>query len=113
MKTGFVFPVLLLLTLAGCEPAPGPKKLAIVGAKLIDGKGGPPIEYSIILIEGSTIIMAGPQMSVRLPKGIETVDGMGKTIEPAGTAIEAGQPANLVMKSPTATRTMKEGQWLN
>ena len=53
MKTGLLWTVLLL---AGCQVTPGTKKIAIVGAKLIDGKGGAPLEHSILLIEGSTLV---------------------------------------------------------
>jgi hypothetical protein len=111
-------PALLLfgLTLGACQTSPDSKKIAIVGAKLIDGKGGTPIEHSIVLIEGATIVKVGSQASVPLPKDVEIVDGMGKTIEPiaGGTAIDASNPANLQLKSESAaTRTMKDGQWQN
>jgi hypothetical protein len=105
----------LLLALSACQTSSDSKKIAIVGAKLIDGKGGATIEHSILLIEGATIVKAGPQSSVPLPKDAEIVDGMGKTIEPiaGGTIIDAGNPATLQLKSETATRTMKDGQWQN
>ena len=110
-----LFTALSLLTLIACQPASDSKKLAIVGAKLIDGKGGAPIEHSIVLIEGATFMKVGPQSSVPLPKDVPIVDGMGKTIQPStgGTAIEAGNPANLILKNDSSTRTMKDGQWQN
>jgi hypothetical protein len=111
-----VIPALLLIALAGCQQSSGPRKIAIVGAKLVDGKGGVPIEHSIVIIEGATVVEAGAQTSVPLPKDVEIVDGMNKTIEPAPAAqpINAGNPASLVLKSGTgASRTMKDGQWQN
>lgn len=113
MKIGFVLTAVLLL--AGCQTAPETKRIAIVGAKLIDGKGGAPIDHSIILIEGTTVVKIGSQTSVPLPKDFEIVDGMGKTIEPiaGGAAVDSGNPANLILKSGTTTRTMKDGQWQN
>ena len=113
MRIGF--PLTALLLLAACQPVSDTKKLAIVGAKLIDGKGGAPIEHSIVLIEGATFVKAGSQSSVPLPKDFEIVDGLGKTMEPiaGGMPIDAGNPANLTLKSASATRTMKDGQWQN
>ena len=113
MRIGFLLSTVLLL--AGCQTAPDIKKIAIVGAKLIDGKGGAPVEHSIVLIEGATFVKVGPQTSVPLPKDAEIVDGMGKTIEPAGggATVEAGNPASLILKSESSTRTMKDGQWQN
>ena len=113
MRIGFLFTAVLLL--AGCQTAPDTKKMAIVGAKLIDGKGGAPVEHSIVLIEGATFVKVGSQTSVPLPKDVEIVDGMGKTIEPiaGGSAVDAGNPASLILKSESSTRTMKDGQWQN
>ena len=103
-----LIPALLLLLLsAGCQSAPETKKIAIVGARLVDGKAV--IEHSIVLIEGATIIKAGSQTSVPLPKDVEIVDGMGKTIEPTSNPINPGQPASLKLDQ----RIMKDGQWQN
>ena len=109
MRIGFLF--IALLVLAGCQSVPDTRKIAIVGAKLIDGKGGSPVEHSIVLIEGATVVKAGEQTSVPLPKDVEIVNGMGKTIQPltSGATIDAGQPANLKLDQ----RTMKDGQWQN
>ena len=108
MRTGLLLLVALLL--ASCQSAPETKMMAIVGAKLIDGRGGEPIAYSIVLIEGATFVKVGTQASIRLPKYVEIIDGMGKTIEPSsGASIAAGLPANLKLDQ----RTMKDGQWQN
>src|SRR3954451_13382976 len=99
--------LLLLMALVGCQSASDTKKIAIVGAKLIDGKGGAPVEHSIVLIEGATVMKVGEQASVPLPKDAEIVDGMGKTVQPTadGKTIEAGNPASLVLKNDSVTRT--------
>ena len=109
MRSGILLTSLLLLD--GCAPTSETRRIAIVGAKLIDGKGGAPIEHSIVLIEGATFMKVGAQTSIPLPKDVEIVDGMGKTIEPVagGTTIDAGHPASLKLDQ----RTMKDGQWLN
>jgi len=110
MKIGLLLLTVVTL-LAGCQPASNTRRIAIVGAKLIDGKGGPPIEHSIVLIEGATFVKVGAQTSVPLPKDVEIVDGMGKTIEPLanGETIDDGKPASLKLNQ----RAMKEGQWQN
>src|SRR5688572_17990147 len=55
--------------------------IVISGARLIDGRGGPPIENSVVVIEGDRIVSAGPRGSDRLPAG-ETVDASGLTLLP-------------------------------
>lgn len=100
------------LLLAACQSPSTPGLKVIVGAKLIDGAGGPPVDYSVVVIDGSTIRAAGPQTHVPVPKDAQIVDGLGATLEPLeGGAIQAGKPANLVLKGK-GTRTMREGQWV-
>jgi imidazolonepropionase-like amidohydrolase len=53
----------------------------ISGARLIDGRGGPPIENSIVVVEGDRIVAAGPRGSIQPPKG-ETIDARGLTLLP-------------------------------
>ena len=55
--------------------------IVITGARLIDGRGGPPVENSIVIVEGDRIVAAGPAASVRAPQG-ETVDARGLTLLP-------------------------------
>lgn len=84
----------------------------IVGAKLIAAPGREPVEYSVVVIEGTKFREVGPQSSTPVPKGAEMTRGLGMTIEPVdGGAIAAGQPANLVLKGPP-DRLMKNGQWV-
>lgn len=109
--------VVLALLLLGCATPPsGPKKIAIVGAKLVVRPGAAPLDYSIVIVEGGKIVAAGPQTSVPLPKDVEVVDGLGKIVEPleATESIEAGGRANLVLKSldDSSSREMREGEWL-
>lgn len=99
-----------LLLLSGCMPEPAPVK-TIVGARLIDGTGRPPIDYSIVVIEADRIKAAGPQTTVPVPKTGENINGLGMTLEPApGNTIEPGKPADLVLKG-AIERRMKAGQW--
>jgi imidazolonepropionase-like amidohydrolase len=55
--------------------------IVIAGARLIDGRGGPPVENSVVVIEGDRIVAAGPKGSVPVPPG-ETFDASGLTLLP-------------------------------
>lgn len=44
-----------LVLLAGALPASAAPVKALVGGRLIDGYGGPPIENSVVVIEGEKI----------------------------------------------------------
>lgn len=109
----FVF-VFCLILFASCGEQPNePKKLAIVGARLVDGTGAAAIEHSIVIVEAGKIAAVGPQTSVPLPKDAEIVDGLGRTIEPPkGSTIRKGDAANLTLGDAAgSTRTMVEGKW--
>jgi imidazolonepropionase-like amidohydrolase len=55
--------------------------IIISGARLIDGRGGPPIENSVVVVEADRIVAAGPRGSIPLPAG-ETFDASGLTLLP-------------------------------
>lgn len=56
--------------------------VAIVGARLIDGNGGPPLDEATLIIRGSKIDSVGPSDSVRVPDDANRVDLSGMTIVP-------------------------------
>lgn len=56
--------------------------IAIVGATVIDGNGGPSIADTTIIVEGQRITALGPRDSVKIPKGARIVDGEGKFVTP-------------------------------
>jgi imidazolonepropionase-like amidohydrolase len=56
--------------------------VAIVGATLIDGKGGPPVRDSVVVVHGPRIAAAGPRASTRTPTGATVIDGAGRFIIP-------------------------------
>jgi len=58
------------------------KLIAIVGGKIIDGTGRPPIEDGVVLIEGERIRAVGKKGEVAIPEGTEIIDASGKTILP-------------------------------
>ena len=56
----------------------------ITAGRLIDGRGGPPVQEGAVLIRGSKIVAVGPAKNVLPPKGatVETFDYGGKTVMP-------------------------------
>jgi imidazolonepropionase-like amidohydrolase len=72
--------VALLLGLtaaAGAQTA-----VAVVGARLIDGLGGPPVENAVVLIQGDRIVAAGPAGTITVPAGARVIAGRGLTALP-------------------------------
>jgi imidazolonepropionase-like amidohydrolase len=91
-KLFYRFPFLgvFLVTLTVCPhagaQAPSQAKaqpVVLKGARLIDGTGRPPIENSVLVIEGSQIVAAGKAGAVSIPKDAVVQDVTGKTIMPA------------------------------
>jgi imidazolonepropionase-like amidohydrolase len=56
--------------------------IAITGARLIDGTGGPPINDAVVVVEGDRIRAAGPRARVPVPGGATAVDATGKFLLP-------------------------------
>ena len=56
--------------------------LAIVGATIIDGNGGPPLADGTLLIEGNRITAVGPSSSIVVPEGFQVIDGAGRYVTP-------------------------------
>lgn len=56
--------------------------LAFVGARVIDGLGGTPIENGTLIVRGGKIEAVGPSASVRVPDGARRISVTGKTIVP-------------------------------
>jgi imidazolonepropionase-like amidohydrolase len=55
---------------------------AIVGARLIDGTGAPPIEDSAVVVRDGRIVAAGSRASVALPAGIRVISAKGQSLLP-------------------------------
>jgi imidazolonepropionase-like amidohydrolase len=76
----------LLATIVVCPRAgaqTNTKRIALKGARLIDGTGRPPIENSVLIMEGDRIVAAGKAGAVAIPKDADVRDASGKTIMPA------------------------------
>ncbi|MBK8248985.1 MAG: amidohydrolase family protein [Gemmatimonadetes bacterium] len=56
--------------------------VAIVGGRVIDGYGGPPIENGVILVSGERITRVGREGDVPIPAGTRIVDANGMTVLP-------------------------------
>jgi cytosine/adenosine deaminase-related metal-dependent hydrolase len=56
--------------------------LAIVGGRLIDGYGGPPVHDSVILVSGNRITAVGTQVDIDVPVDAAVIDADGHTVMP-------------------------------
>jgi imidazolonepropionase-like amidohydrolase len=76
--------VLLLLALLAASPEPAAPTgvRAFVGARLIDGTGGAPIDDAVLQVRDGRVESMGPRASVRVPPDAERVDFAGRTIIP-------------------------------
>jgi imidazolonepropionase-like amidohydrolase len=60
----------------------GSETVALIGARLIDGTGEPPLENSALVIQGETLSAVGPGASVKFPDDTAVIDCHGQTIIP-------------------------------
>ncbi len=72
----------LMLGLAGLAQAQQAKLKALVGGRLIDGWGGPPVNNSVVVVEGDRIVAAGSADAVKVPAGAEVIDCAGMSVLP-------------------------------
>src|SRR6185503_8439938 len=64
-------------------PAAGTNRIvAIVGATLIDGKGGAPVSNAVVVVRAAKIAAAGSRKSAKIPAGAEVLDVTGQTLLP-------------------------------
>src|SRR5215468_8076479 len=52
----------------------GGKPIAIIGATLIDGRGGAPVADSVVVVRDDRIVTAGKPNSTPIPKDAEVID---------------------------------------
>jgi imidazolonepropionase-like amidohydrolase len=55
---------------------------ALVGGRVIDGTGGPPIDDAAVVIENERIVAVGPMASMTIPDGAEITSTEGMTVLP-------------------------------
>lgn len=58
------------------------RPIAIVGATLIDGRGGPPVSDAVVVVRGEKIVAVGPRAAVAVPPAADVVDARGLTLLP-------------------------------
>jgi dihydroorotase-like cyclic amidohydrolase len=75
--------LLSLLALCACKPAEESHSKAILGAVLIDGRGGPPMSDSVVVVAGGIIRAAGARSTVPIPAEADKINGAGKFLVPA------------------------------
>lgn len=56
--------------------------IALTHAKIIDGRGGPPLDDQTLVLRDGRIEAVGPSASVSVPEGAEALDLTGKTVIP-------------------------------
>lgn len=72
---------LLVLTACAAPPASGTATV-LVGGRIIDGRGGPPIERGVIVLRGDSIAAVGPPERVPVPEGATVIDVTGRSVLP-------------------------------
>jgi imidazolonepropionase-like amidohydrolase len=94
----------------------GDKPIAIAGAKLIDGRGGAPIDDAVVVIRAEKIVAAGDRRSVNVPAGAEVVDAKGLSLLPgfidSHFHIDAGDDLAALFLSRGVTSARDPGQWI-
>src|SRR5690349_16033579 len=64
------------------QAAESPSSIALVGGRLIDGFGGPPLDHSVVLIEGQRIKAVGTVQSLPVPSGTTVISTAGMSVLP-------------------------------
>lgn len=59
-----------------------PAALAILGATVIDGNGGPPLRDATVVVANGSIAAVGARGSITIPAGAQTIDAAGKFLVP-------------------------------
>ncbi|MEW5915299.1 MAG: nitronate monooxygenase [Gemmatimonadota bacterium] len=73
---------LFLLVLTSALGAQARPTLALVGGRVLDGYGGPPIENGVVLVAGDRIVAVGRSSDVQVPAGVQIIDTNGMTVMP-------------------------------
>ncbi|MGE0130274.1 MAG: amidohydrolase family protein [Blastocatellales bacterium] len=92
------------------------KPVAIIGATLIDGRGGAPINDSAVVIRGARIVAAGKRNSITVPKDAEAVDASGLTLLPgfidSHFHIDGNSTLPALFLTHGVTSVRDPGQWI-
>jgi hypothetical protein len=101
--------IIAAVLLSACSVPTESGVKVIVGARVEN----PRMDHSVVVIAEGKIRAVGTQAAVPVPKGSEITSGLGMTVMPLDGSgpLEAGAPANLVLKGPTK-RVMRNGEWV-
>ncbi|HEX6716234.1 MAG TPA: amidohydrolase family protein [Pyrinomonadaceae bacterium] len=95
---------------------PATSVIAIVGATLIDGRGGAVVPDSVVVVRGDRIITVGKQGEVKIPSGAEVVDAKGLTLLPglidSHFHIDGDNSLPALYLSHGVTSLRDPGQWI-
>jgi len=72
----------VIYSLNASEIVSGEKTIAIVGATLIDGNGGTPVENAMVVVKGNRIDYVGVVDEASIPQEAEVLDAKGMTLLP-------------------------------
>ncbi len=74
--------IAMALLLSPSVAAQEPRALVVQGAMLYDGTGGPPVEQSVVVVQGDRILAVGRSGDVPVPESARIVDGTGLFLTP-------------------------------
>lgn len=92
------------------------RTVAIVGATLIDGRGGPPVRDAVVVVRGEKIVAAGARNAVSIPNEAEIIDARELTLLPGLIDAhfhidgDAALPSLFLRHGVTSVRD--PGQWI-
>lgn len=85
--------------LISCKPGEVSHSKAILGAVLLDGRGGPPLSDSVVLVAGGRVRAAGARSTVPIPAESDKINGGGKFIVPMPIDLSAANHLKIVDRS--------------
>jgi imidazolonepropionase-like amidohydrolase len=95
---------------------PSTSTIAIVGATLIDGRGGPVVPDSVVIVRGDRITTVGKRTLITIPQGAEVIDAKGLTVLPglidSHFHIDGDDPLPALYLSHGVTSLRDPGQWI-
>lgn len=86
----------LVAARASAQSGAAPCALAIVGATVIDGNGGPPTANGAVLVRDGKFAAVGRREAVQVPGCARVIDGSGKYVTPGfiDTNVHVGMPGS-------------------
>lgn len=92
------------------------KTTAIIGATLIDGRGGSPVVDAVVVVRGEKIMAVGPRVSVAVPKEAEVIEAKGLTLLPglidSHFHLDGDDPLPSLFLSHGVTSVRDPGAWI-